>query len=590
MKKSIQLLDDHLINKIAAGEVIERPASVVKELAENSIDAGSSHIAITVEEGGIKRIEVEDNGSGIHPDEIELAFLRHATSKISTEADLYDLHSLGFRGEALPSIASVSRIELYSAAAGETGRRAVFQAGKLMETAPVAYPLGTRFIVEDLFFNTPVRKKYLKSSVTEFQRIHDTVQKLALSRTDISFSFQHNHKHYFKTPGNRSLPDTIASLWGGEIISYLMPVDYQGEALSLHGLISRPDYKQSRRRRQYLFINGRSVFSPMLNKAVEEAYQGLLVSKEFPVTFLYMDIDYTQVDCNVHPQKQQVKFRDDSLLFKVVRDVLRDKLRELFHQVELGAFAAKKPEAYPTRTAAVYPQFYSGPARPVQPEHAALFALPVTRSAAPATLQESAAPIGYAAVEPLPEPGSAGVTIIGQVYRKYILADVGGRFWLVDQHAAHERMHYERILKELNRQGNSQLLLIPQTVELSVHLLELWEQVREDIQSMGFDAEPFGDKALIIRAIPEFIPPEDLDFTELIQLAAEQKQEALFEKIAASLACKKAIKAGENLSAAEMKQLLEKLLLAEDYKHCPHGRPTLLELSEDELDKHFKRQ
>jgi DNA mismatch repair protein MutL len=606
----IRILDDHLINKIAAGEVVERPASVVKELVENAIDAGSTHILVRVEEGGVKRIEVEDDGCGIPADEIETAFLRHATSKIREEDDLYRLDSLGFRGEALPSIASVSRVELHSAVAGLTAWRAVFHAGKLVESAPVSYPAGTRMVVEDLFFNTPVRKKYLKSTVTEFQKIYDVMQKLALSRTQISFEFQHNQKHYFKTPGNGNLIDTIASLWGADLTAHLLPVNYAGREVNLHGLISRPDFKKNSRRRQYLFINGRSVFSPLLNKAVEDAYQGLLGSREFPVTFLFLDIERMEVDCNVHPQKLQVKFRDDGALFRVVRDVVRAELRELFQQVELGSFAQNTPAYHPApafRSNFSVPggNFYAdrpypGAAFAVRREDAGLF-FPSAGSPAAETVRESPAEGTYVfpTEEVLGDPdGVVEPLILGQVYRKYILAEVAGRFWLIDQHAAHERIHYERILAALQQPGPGQMLLIPQTLDLSPRSLELWAAVQDDLTPLGFAVEPFGDSALIIRALPGYIQPDELDFEELLQLFADQKRggadavralPAPFTGMAASLACKKAIKAKENLSREEMRELVAALLQADDYQHCPHGRPTFLELSETELDKHFKR-
>ncbi|NLB51885.1 MAG: DNA mismatch repair endonuclease MutL [Syntrophomonadaceae bacterium] len=321
---AIKLLSDEVINKIAAGEVIERPASIVKELIENSIDAGASLINVRILNGGIDEIQVEDNGAGIEHDQLTTAFLRHATSKLAREEDLYAIGTMGFRGEALPSIASVSRIELYTKTYAAAGSKCLVEGGmiKKLERYPTAE--GTKIIIRDLFYNTPVRKTFLKSPVSEGNNIYDTVCKYALAYPEISFVFDNQKKTQFKTPGNGILRDTVFTLFGSDMNQFLIEVDEKGSQFSLQGLISKPEYKRNNRKLGFFFVNKRPVKSPILNRAMDNAYRGLLVSREFPVFFLSLTAVPESIDVNIHPQKSEVRFRDEQTVIRFVSGVVKN--------------------------------------------------------------------------------------------------------------------------------------------------------------------------------------------------------------------------------------------------------------------------
>ncbi len=591
----IQVLSDQLINQIAAGEVVERPASVVKELVENSIDAFSRHITVRIEEGGLQSIEVEDDGEGMSADELPQAFLRHATSKIRREEDLHDLHTLGFRGEALPSIASVSKVEIYSAAASGTGAFARLEGGRIVESGPWPAAGGTRLLVKDLFWNTPARRKFMKSSVTEFHKVHDLMQKQALSQTDISFTFQHNGKTYFKTPGSGRLHETVAALWGKDFLDCFIPVAWEGERIRVRGMISRPEYKRGNRQRQIFFVNGRIVQNPALSRAVDEGYRGLLVSKEYPAVILFLEVAQGDVDCNVHPQKLQVRFRDEGSVFQVVKQTLREHLAQLNHQIGFAAYAEQTaPEEKPNPAAFYAGNDYSWAPKANHSVH--LFPEQPLRVAEEPQSYDPFPPVGpglesWETPEEAPQDlAGQPFRIIGQVFRGYILAEVRDRLWIVDQHAAHERINYNLIRRKLQEnQSLTQMLVIPQVLEVSPRDMDLFREKETELRRLGFLLEPLGEHELILRGVPETCADAWENAPNTLEALNDISSAASLEKMAARLACKKSVKDHQLLDNAEMEKLISRLLTEEDFRHCPHGRPTFVEIAHEELEKKFKR-
>ncbi len=591
----IEVLSDQLINQIAAGEVVERPASVVKELVENSIDALSRHIAVRIEEGGLQSIEIEDDGEGMTAEELPQAFLRHATSKIRREEDLHDLHTLGFRGEALPSIASVSKVEIYSATASGSGSFARLEGGKIVTTGPWPAANGTRILVKELFWNTPARRKFMKSSTTEFHKVHDLMVKQALSRTDISFTFQHNGKTYFKTPGSGRLHETVAALWGKDFLDCFLPVEWAGERIRLSGMISRPEYKRGNRQRQIFFVNGRIVQNPMLTRAVDEGYRGLLISKEFPAVILFLEVVEEDVDCNVHPQKLQVRFRDEGSVFQVVMHTLREHLAQLNHQISFAAFAERaKPEEKPRPTAFYTQNEYDWAPRAnhsvnLFPERSLKVEEEVQR-------YEPYPPVGpglesweMPETEP-PDYAREPFRIIGQAFQGYILVEVQEKLWIVDQHAAHERINYNLIRRKLQEnQSLTQMLVIPQVLEVSLRDMELFREKETELRRLGFVLESLGEHELILRGVPETCVDAWENAPNTLEALNDISSAVSLEKMAARLACKKSVKDHQTLDKAEMEKLIARLLTEEDFRHCPHGRPTFVEISHEELEKKFKR-
>ena len=603
----IQILDEQLVNQIAAGEVVERPASVVKELVENAIDANSRHILVSIEEGGLKKIEVEDDGEGMTEEEIPCAFQRHATSKIRCENDLHRLSTLGFRGEALPSIASVSRVKIDSARQGKSGAFAVLEGGDIREHGACPASSGTRIVVEELFFNTPARRKFMKTVTTEFHKVHDLMVRQALSRTDISFTFQHNGKVYFKTPGTGRLPETVAALWGRKVLECFIPVEWEGETGRVSGLISRPEYKRGNRQRQLFFVNGRMVQDMLLSRALDEGYRGLLISKEYPAAVLFLTLNQDEIDCNVHPQKMQVRFREEGKVFQIIRDTVREALSGLNHQLGFGAFAERAAAAEaeaggkPPRWASLPPK-KTGDTPPLN-HSMYLF----TEKEPVQGVAEAAVPYEpYPAVGPGLEEWEAEQTfqkeqaerrdirqnfrIVGQAFQGYILLEYENTLWIVDQHAAHERINYNRILQKLHdNQPLTQMLVMPQVLEVTPREMDTFSQKREELERLGFVMEVLGERTLILRGVPETCANAWEHSPDTIESLHDITSAASIERMAARLACKKSVKDGEKLTMDEMRNVIGELLATEDFRHCPHGRPTFIEISHDDLEKKFKR-
>jgi DNA mismatch repair protein MutL len=573
---AIKLLQDDLINKIAAGEVVERPASIVKELVENAIDAGATKINVNIVRGGIDSVEVEDNGSGIAPDELMLAFQRHATSKIGREEDLNNIATMGFRGEALPSIASVSKIQIMTAQTDKPGIQAVLEGGVLINSAPCSCPPGTRIMINDVFYNTPARREFLKTPVTEGNNVHEIMNRLALSRPDISFKFSNQNKTFFKTPGKGDLMDTVTSIYGRDFSQNLIPVAYDSDRFSISGLISPPEITRTNRKNQLFFVNTRAIRSPMLYKTVDQAYRGLLISQEFPLAFLFINMPPAEIDANVHPQKTEVRFRDEKVIFRLVVEVIRDTLGQLNYKYNLPTQLADSEPYTPDydngrfEFSTVAPResgmAYQNMTKPDNTENRYDFT----------SLPASDTPLNY--------------RVMGQCFNSYIMIEKENELVLIDQHAAHERINYD-ILRSAADKGNmSQALAFPVSVQLSVKSMQVLENNLQTLTSLGFTIDIIGPREIAIRTAPWAARGNEREtILEILELLQEDKLLDVTDEAYKLLACKKSIKAGQVLSRLEMETIIADLLKLPDYRNCPHGRPVILSISRQEMDHHFKR-
>jgi len=570
---TINLLDEHLINKIAAGEVIERPASVVKELVDNALDAGASRIEISFTQGGIEIIEVEDNGQGIDEKDLPQAFMRHATSKITAENDLYNITTMGFRGEALPSIASVSRVDIFTCRPDQTGVYACYEGGLLQSLEPASCPPGTRVRVRNLFYNTPARRKFLKSPVSEGNHIHELVSRYALAWPEVSFTLRSNRKTYFKTPGNGSIRDAAVAVYGAEFVKTLLDISYQGELFALQGMISPPDTTRQNRRGQLFFVNKRPIRSSLLYRAIDVAYQGLLLSREYPIVILNISVPGNLVDVNVHPQKWEVRFADEKQVFSLIRQVIVDHLS----RHDRSALAGIHQVSYP-------PPLSRPSYNQVDYETGELL-----------LNETNGASLDYR--EPLPtfsvdnRPGfSSEARVLGQLMKSYILVEIEEGLWIIDQHAAHERILFNRLKQENQQAITGHDLLFPVSLEISTRQVELLEREKERMEQIGFSYDRAGLSSVIIRRAPSQIKGQEPQvLMDLIELLDNGNYKDFREEAMISMACHKAIKAGDFMSASEMQILINDLLVQEQYQHCPHGRPTLMKIRHHDLEKVFKR-
>ncbi|MGI5880446.1 MAG: DNA mismatch repair endonuclease MutL [Syntrophomonadaceae bacterium] len=574
---SINLLHEQLKNKIAAGEVIERPASVVKELLDNAIDAGANQIIINIAQGGITLIEVEDNGHGIKARELKLAFERHATSKIKEEIDLFHIYTLGFRGEALPSIASVSQVEIFSHNADEdTGVYAVIHGGKFLDIQEQAIPVGTRIIIRELFYNVPARKKFLKSIVTEANTVHDLVCRYAVARPDISFAYSNERKTYFKTPGNGSVKDVLVSLYGRQYIDGLVEVDYEGEDYSISGLISTPTIKRLNRKNQFYFVNNRPIKNPMLYKAVDTAYRGLLISREYPVVALSLKVRADLVDVNVHPQKTEVRFADERQVFTLVESVLRKRLNNL--ETAWISQVYKSDLILPATDD-------SNSTRTYKSEEALASYSTISRTGV--SWQDTNTEIIELIVQTNPEHQ---LKVLGQIMDSYILIEMDRELWIIDQHAAHERILYERYKDSQSRQEHINTLVIPLALQFSTEQMQIINHNQSWFHEQGFELEVIGHNDILLRAAP--FPASGNEFEVIIELLEILKNSAhpdIYREMIIRMACHKAIKFGDRLTMDEARAILMELIKLDDFKHCPHGRPTMVKLTSGELERMFKR-
>ncbi len=611
----IHLLDSETVDKIAAGEVVEKPASVVKELVENAIDAGATAITVEIKDGGIELIRVTDNGFGMEKEQIRTAFLRHATSKIRSAGDLTSIASLGFRGEALSSIAAVSKVELISKTKDTlTGTRILLEGGKEISFDEIGAPDGTTFIVRNLFYNTPVRRKFLKTAATEGSYIAELLEHLALSRPDISFKFVAGNQTKFYTSGNGDLKEVIYRIYGKEIASNLVPIAVEEKGIRITGFLGKPVQVRSNRNFEIYFINGRYIQSSLIYKAIEEGYKEYLMQHKFPVCVLHITMDSSFVDVNVHPTKMDVRFSDNLLFSQILSDAVRETLknREMIPEVtledskeseskDLTTKAEHIPEPFELQRSAVYRLMeehrYRGETEPKAEPRVE----PKAETKAAGVFVESTESLGVSKQMELFEEkiltreSRQQFRMIGQAFQTYWMVEYKGELLIIDQHAAHEKVYYERLMKRYQENSiASQQVFPPVIVSLSaqeeVVLKEYWENFSE----LGFEIESFGGNEYALRTVPTDLygcNAGDMFLDMLSELGQKGNvgNLKLVEERIASMACKAAVKGNMVLSMAEAEALIDELLTLENPYNCPHGRPTIISMNKTELEKKFKR-
>ncbi len=578
----IRELPPLVVSQIAAGEVIERPASVVKELIENAIDAGAARVTVALENGGRDLIRVTDDGQGIAFAELALAVAPHATSKISSAEDLRSVGTLGFRGEALASIAAVSRLTVLSRppSAGEAGRIEA-EEDRIAEPRPAAGPPGTTVTVRNLFFNTPARRKFLRTDATEAARAAQVVEALALGHPRVGFVLEVDGRRRLDLPGGGERSDRALEILGRELAAELLPVRLEGGGLSVSGLAGRPGIARPTARHQHVYLNGRAISDRSISHAIREAYRGLIEPSRHPTVVLFLDLDPGDVDVNVHPAKSEVRFRNQPAVHAAVLRALRDALRgaELTPALEVAGTARFGGGGRA-------PEFGTG----LDPSPAARGGDPFEHAHG----LDRAEPA--AVVEILPE--SRPVTDVLQVHDKYIVTSDEQGLLVIDQHALHERIMFEQLLEAIGK-GNleSQRLLMPAVAEVDPAHLEALEELRPLLVRIGIDAEPIGPGALAVHGFPSFLFERNVEpgpfLAELLERSAREGHrdvEAALHETLDMMACKAAIKAGDRLTRQEIAGLLRDRRRVERASRCPHGRPTTLRLSLAELDRHFGRR
>lgn len=639
---NIAILNQETIDKIAAGEVVERPCSVVKELVENAIDAGSTAITVEIKEGGISFIRITDNGCGIERDQVAVAFYRHSTSKIRSAEDLLTVKSLGFRGEALSSISAVARVELITKTYDElTGTRYVIEGSKELSNEEIGAPDGTTFIVKDLFYNVPARRKFLKTAQTEGSYISDMVEKLALSHPDISFKFINNNQTKLHTSGNGNRKDIIYHIFGREISSSLLEVKHECEYFKVEGFIGKPVITRGNRNYENYFINGRYVKSNILSRAIEEAYKSFLMQHQYPFTVLYFTF-FSELDVNVHPTKMELRFDNNNEIYVELCDTIYAILsrKEMIPEVPVDSTPAPKkivheykepiPEPFEKRrinevraaeSRSVYGQSVTSAAKaPAVNEQ--LTDNTSKMQTAKASASALVAGTGNS-VEPKPETSTAyepaqvvtgtqqtlgdydkvfltesakkQFSIIGQLFKTYWLIEFEDKLYIIDQHAAHEKVLYEKTMARLaNKDFTSQRISPPIVMTLDARECEMLEKYRPQIEQFGYEVEHFGGKEYMISAIPDNLFNIDMKdlFIEMLDdfsnATGRQTPDIITEKVA-SMSCKAAVKGNDKLTLPEINKLIDELLSLDNPYNCPHGRPTIISMSKYEIEKKFKR-
>ena len=597
----IILLDKETIDRIAAGEVVERPASVVKELLENAIDSGATSVSVEIKNGGIDLIRVTDNGSGIKKDQIEVAVLRHTTSKISDSNDLAAIRTLGFRGEALSSICAVSRLEILTKTKDSlTGAICKFEGGQKVSFEDAGLPLGTTIVVRNLFYNVPARLKFLKSAKTEAGHVSDTVEKIALSHPEISFKFTVNGSVKLITTGKNSLKEAIYCVFGREIYSNLLSIDAKDELIQIHGYIGKPEISRSTRALENFFVNGRYVRDKVISKALEDAYFGYQMKGSFPFACFNISVDPSFVDVNVHPAKLEIKFSDPERIYESIYDQISDVIRM---RENIPAFSMDQniPEEIRDRSPQKIPEEKSdGKADIPEPFEAGRIAKQQFFSdierefkAADDKIFEQSSLFDEKFIN---KNAANNIRIIGQVFDTYWICEFDGKMYIIDQHAAHEKVLYEKFISQIkNDEILSQMIAPPLIVSLSSSQELTLEKYYEYIKKAGFEVEHFGGSEYALVGVPatlyssldcERLFLDSVD--ELSKLGPSNTPEILLDRVAAA-ACKAAVKGNDRLSFCEAKELLESLMDLENPYNCPHGRPTMIVMSKYEMEKKFKR-
>ncbi len=614
---NIAILNQETIDKIAAGEVVERPCSVVKELVENAIDAGSTAITVEIKEGGISFIRITDNGCGIERDQVAVAFYRHSTSKIRSAEDLLTVKSLGFRGEALSSISAVARVELITKTYDElTGTRYVIEGSKELSNEEIGAPDGTTFIVKDLFYNVPARRKFLKTAQTEGSYISDMVEKLALSHPDISFKLINNNQTKLHTSGNGNRKDIIYHIFGREISSSLLEVKHECEYFKVEGFIGKPVITRGNRNYENYFINGRYVKSNILSRAIEEAYKSFLMQHQYPFTVLYFTF-FSELDVNVHPTKMELRFDNNNEIYVELCDTIYAILsrKELIPEVPVDSTPAPKkivheykepiPEPFEKRRinevrAAESRSVYGQSVTSAVKDYSAIE--PAVKTPKTSTAYEPAQVVtgtqqtlgDYDKVF-LTESSKKQFSIIGQLFKTYWLIEFEDKLYIIDQHAAHEKVLYEKTMARLaNKDFTSQRISPPIVMTLDARESEMLEKYRPQIEQFGYEVEHFGGKEYMISAIPDNLFNIDMKdlFIEMLDdfsnATGRQTPDIITEKVA-SMSCKAAVKGNDKLTLPEINKLIDELLSLDNPYNCPHGRPTIISMSKYEIEKKFKR-
>ncbi len=586
---SIRRLPEHLVNRIAAGEVVERPASALKELVENAIDAGATRIAISLAEGGLARIEVVDDGCGMARDEIALALERHATSKLPDE-QIEAVATLGFRGEALPSIASVARMTIESRVRGNDGWARTVDNGVLAGEGPAALPPGTRIRIEDLFARVPARRKFLRSARAEYAACMDVVKRLAMARPEIGFTLEHDGRRSIAVQPAENRAERVAALTDRALIENSVALDHLREGVRLGGVAGLPTYNRGVADHQYLFVNGRPVRDRLLVGAVRGAYQDMLARDRHPVVALFIDLPGAEVDVNVHPAKTEVRFRDAGLVRGLIVGGLRAALDEAGHR------SVQRPAGSAMGALGAW----SAPTLPSGPMPPAGFAYPAPAQGSVFEGRAAFAPMARAeaAAAPIPEGGRYPLGVArGQVAATYIVAEAADGLVLVDQHAAHERLVLERMRRALaDGIVHAQALLLPEVVELDEPACDRLEARAGELAEMGLLLERFGPKAMLVRGTPALLGTGDAKglVTDLAdELAAYDEALSLKERldhVAATMACHGSVRAGRILSVAEMNALLREMEVTPHSGQCNHGRPTWVKLALGDVEKLFGRK
>lgn len=629
----IQLLDQKTIDNIAAGEVIERPASVVKELVENAVDAKANAVTVEIKDGGMTLIRVTDNGIGIPKDQVKTAFLRHATSKIRSVEDLLSVSSLGFRGEALSSISAVAQVELVTKTAESfSGVSYKIYGGEEEAFDDIGAPDGTTFLVKNLFYNTPARRKFLKSATTEAGYVEQMMVHIALSHPEISFKFIHNNKNKIYTSGNGKVKDIIYHIYGRDVAGALIPIEAQNEDVKVTGFVAKPYVSRGNRNYESYFINGRYIKSSIIYKAIEEGYRTFTMKHRYPFVCLDFKIDQELLDVNVHPTKMEIRFRNGREIYELIvdavraallqKDLVQDVLRETPKKKELPKTKeVKKPEPFEVNRRKEEVQKVDQQGQAVQqqvekPSHL-VKKTPIASESSKNTKKPTYAGLNYNTQKKefpqykTDELSSNQMTlredpvfsvqarpdrkILGQLFKTYWLIEYEDQLFIMDQHAAHEKVNYERLMKNFKeKEIYSQRLEPPMVVTVSMTEAEALTRYKDAFAGLGFTIESFGGNEYCIREVPANlygIGERDL-FMELLDAVSQENgtldTEVIASKIA-TMACKMSIKGNQRVSLMEVEHLLDELMKLENPYQCPHGRPTIIKMSKYEIDKKFKR-
>lgn len=615
----IQLLDQKTIDNIAAGEVIERPASVVKELVENAIDAKATAVTVEIKDGGMTLMRVTDNGCGIPKEEVKTAFLRHATSKIRTVEDLVCVSSLGFRGEALSSISAVGQVEVITKTAGAfSGVSYKIFGGEEQGFEEIGAPDGTTFLVRNLFYNTPARRKFLKSPVTEAGYVEQIMVHMALSHPDVAFKFIHNSKNKMYTSGNGNVKDIIYHLYGREVAGALLPISVESQTAKVDGYIGKPFISRGNRNYESYFINGRYIKSKIIYKAVEDGYKTFTMAHKYPFVCLNIQVEPELLDVNVHPTKMEIRFRKERELYELIESGIKEVLthKEIIPKAEIGKPEKKEKKVLPGKMPEPFEQVRRNGKSPDEPEKEAVSepwaagrdfqkaqnpAVQVQKSVSAGVnyneqaKTEEIKQITLNETSLLDEEARPDRKVIGQLFKTYWLIEYEDQLFIMDQHAAHEKVNYEKLMKSFReKKVYSQGVEPPYVVTLSMAEAKVLSETKEVFEQLGFTIEAFGGNEFCIRQVPANLyglKEKELFMELLDSLTADgikKDPEMITDKIA-SMACKMSAKGNQRMSLPEVKNLLDLLMECENPYTCPHGRPTMIKMSKYEIEKKFKR-